>query len=608
MDRRNFLATAGSVAAFAPFASVGAMAGGEASPDEALRLHLLLEGIFEALTADSPQSMTALGLDRGKGAWARYRLDDASGAAVERAAARRREWLAELGGIRHERLRGVDRLNYQALAWQLSAPDATYDRLSNGVLGSIRPPYVVTPLAGSYRWVPDFLEKRHPVASQEDADAFLVRLSQFATVLDQETERVGVAAADGIVPPRFAIERTLDQLHRLRPSVSVDAPLARSFGRKAAPFGPRNWSDAAAALLREGVAPALDRQMTVLARLRAAAPEEVGIWRLPRGEEIYAAALRSQTTVPLNPATLHEEGRHEVAEISAAVDRLLRAQGLSQGTVGRRIAALAADPRFVVPDDDAGRAKIMQLVDEKVAQMRGLMPSAFSVLPKARLEIRRVPREIEVSTSGAYYLNPSFDGSIPGAFYISLRDTREWPLWLLPSVVFHEAMPGHHAQIALAQEARHIPDLRRVTLYGGYSEGWGLYAEKLADELGAYEQDPLGRIGLFRSLLLRAARVVADTGIHAHRWSRAEALRYMSQTVGDVETNLVTEIERYCVWPAQAVTYNVGYRQWLALRAATAPGGGEQRRRFHSGLLALGPLPFPVLKGAAGEIRSSVAS
>jgi uncharacterized protein (DUF885 family) len=294
---------------------------------------------------------------------------------------------------------------------------------------------------------------------------------------------------------------------------------------------------------------------------------------------------------------VHRLGRDRVADLSAQADAILKKQGMTKGSVAERMRALGKDPRFLYPNTDEGKAKLIAELNAQMQAIQARLPEAFGRLPKAKAEIRRVPADIEDGATGGYYQVPALDGSRPGAYYINLRDTAENPSWTLPTLTYHEASPGHHHQIALAQEATGIPRLRRLPAYSVYTEGWGLYAEQLADEMGVYENDPWGRLGYLQSYMFRAARLVADTGLHHYRWTREQGIKYYNETLGTPEPSNITEIERYCVWPGQATSYMVGQTQWVAIRekAKAALGAKFDLRAFHDTALSAGAMPIEVL-------------
>jgi len=289
-------------------------------------------------------------------------------------------------------------------------------------------------------------------------------------------------------------------------------------------------------------------------------------------------------------------GLEQARALAARADALLRKAGLTRGSVGRRIHALYARKRYVYANTDAAKARLIEALNGQVRAMQARLPEYFGALPKAPVEIRRVPKFMEAGAPAGYYNNPSLDGSRPGIYWINLRDTAEVPSWTLPTLTYHEAIPGHHLQLSLQQEAD-LPMIRRASFYSAYGEGWALYAEQLAQEMDVYQDDPLGEIGYLQSALFRAARLVVDTGIHALRWSREKAIAAMVEIDGDPESSAATEIERYCVWPGQACSYMVGKLTWLSLRekARAALGNRFDLRTFHDAGLLSGNMPLTTL-------------
>jgi uncharacterized protein (DUF885 family) len=296
---------------------------------------------------------------------------------------------------------------------------------------------------------------------------------------------------------------------------------------------------------------------------------------------------------------VHKTGLDLVASLSSQTDVLMKAQGLSQGSVGQRFRAMYDDPRRRYPNTDEGKEKLLSDLNAKVREVRGRLPQYFGALPKAEVEIRRVPKAIEAAAPGGSYDPPPIDGSRPGVYWINLRDTAEVPRWTLPTLTYHEAIPGHHLQLSLQQEAD-LPMVRRAAFYSAYGEGWALYAEQLAEEMGVYENDPLGEVGYLQSGLFRAARLVVDTGLHSMRWSREQAIATMAEIDGEPVSSAATENERYCVWPGQACSYLVGKLTWLRLRTAarTALGPRFDIRQFHDWGLLAGNMPLTVLEAA----------
>ena len=282
--------------------------------------------------------------------------------------------------------------------------------------------------------------------------------------------------------------------------------------------------------------------------------------------------------------------------LSAELDPLLKAQGLVDGTVGARLRALYDDPQYRYANTDAGKAQLIADLNLKVEAVQARLPAWFKTLPKAKVEIRRVPAYTEAGSAAGYYQQGSLDGTRPGAYYINLRDTAEVPSWTLPTLTYHEAIPGHHLQLSLQQEAD-LPLIRKVVWFSAYGEGWALYAEQLAGEMGLYDDDPMGKIGFLHDALFRAVRLVVDSGMHQLQWTREQAVKYYVDTIGDQEASAVTEVERYCVWPGQACSYMIGKLTWLRLRerAKTALGARFDIREFHDAGLLPGATPLTVL-------------
>jgi uncharacterized protein (DUF885 family) len=359
-----------------------------------------------------------------------------------------------------------------------------------------------------------------------------------------------------------------------------------------------DWGAQVERLLTDRVYPALSAQNAVLKAALPTAGHEASVRRLPQGEQYYANSLRYITTTRLSADEIHRTGLEQIAELSARADVLLKAQGMTQGSVADRIKALGEDPRYVYPNTDAGKAELIAKLNEQMAAMEARLPTAFGRLPKATVQIKRVPPEIEAGAPMGYYNSPSLDGTRPGIYWINLKDTAEWPSWTLPTLTYHEAAPGHHLQISLQQESESAPLLMNLLGFSSYVEGWGLYAEQLADEMGAYENDPVGRIGYLQSLMFRAARLVVDTGIHSKGWSREEGIRYMMEAYGDQEGAATSEVERYCGWPGQACAYKVGHNEWVRLREKAKASLGDRfdLKGFHDTALAAGGVPLSVLE------------
>ncbi|WP_394823598.1 DUF885 domain-containing protein [Pendulispora albinea] len=574
------------------------------------RLRALLERIFREQLRASPESVTALGFDRGDGARAKSQLDERSIASDERRVQRQKGFLADLRAIDRARLSKADALHYDTVVYAFDTLVRATEQFDYGDK-SDSAPYVISQLHGAYQFIPDFLDSQHRIEQKADAEAYIARLDAFSKVLDQETERATREGDRGILPPDFIVAKALIQLEKLRAAPAAETSLVGSVARRAREKQIAGEWEARATRLVEGpVRAALDRQIALLQRWRTKAVHDAGVWRLPRGDAYYAFGAKLHTTTALRADEIHALGLERVAEIAGRVDALMRGQGMSTGTVGERFAALAKDARFVHPNTDAGKAELLQDLRGKVRALEAKLPDYFGALPKARLEVKRVPPDIEAGQPRGRYDVGAIDGSRPGVYSINLRDTSEWAKWYLPTFAYHEGIPGHHLQMTLALEAPDTPMLRKTLSFDAYSEGWALYAEQLADEMGVYDRDPLGRIGMLQSLLFRAVRLVVDSGLHAKRWGREQAIRYMRETLGDPEGKVATEVERYTVWPGQACSYEIGHTRWLALRqyAKEKLGAKFDIRRFHDAALLPGAMPLEVLERVIHDWVRDLAS
>ena len=600
IDRRRLLASAAGglgLAALPAIATAGARPQSGPARDTARALY---DKIFDAGLEASPINATGLGLDVGARAHLKSRLDSRSysdrlNSLKAMAAAR-----PALAAIDASRLTGRDRSDYDTVVWMSDRSVEIAAFPFGGVDSYTYPcPYVVSQLTGLYQAVPDFLDSQHTVTDVADAEAYLSRLESFAQGLNDETDRVAKDATEhGIVPPDFIIDKTLVQLRALRMQSGESASLVQSLVRKTAEAEVAgDWAGRAATLVDGPVAAALDRQIAQIDSLRSQSSHDAGIGARPGGEAYYELCLRFQTSTGLTPREAHQVGLDQVAQIEALADPLLRARGYTEGSVGARLTAFGKDPQYIYPNTDDGRAALLADLNRQVAAVEAKLPDVFERLPRARVEVRRVPVAIELGSPRGYAQSPSLDGSRPGAYYINLIDTAIWPRWSLPTLTYHESLPGHHLQGALALEATDTPLLHKSLGFNAYGEGWGLYAEQLADEMGMYDAFTEGKLGYHQSFLYRSARIVIDTGIHALGWSRERAIQYMIDTVGLAPGAAESEIERYCIWPGQACGYNIGHTEIDRLRTAAQQRTGHRfdLKSFHSAVLDGGAMPLEVL-------------
>ena len=596
MDRRRLLMSVAAGGALAAVGPVRALAHAAVAQTASADFNALMNRIAQEMLLTDPESLTMLGMDRGEHADARFKLSDRSQAKVEADKIKFVAAMKDMAAIDRNALPAKEQIYHDSLTFFGETVMEGYAFPYGG--GMFPSPYTVSQLGGSYQQIPDFLDSQHRIEAADDAEAYLSRLSDFARSLDDERERMRIDYAAGAVPPDFVIDRTLTQMGAITGTAVADSVMSQSIARRTAEKNiPGDWAARAQAILTREVYPAIQRQADALKAVRAGATHDGGVWRLPDGEAYYRYGLKNYTTSAMTPDEVHQMGLEQVAEISSRADALLKAQGLTQGSVGARIAALGKDPRFVYPNTDEAKDELIKELNVQMVAMQARMPDYFGRLPKSPCDIKRVPKAIEAGAPGGYYQSPALDGSRPGAYYINLRDTAEWPKWTLPTLTYHEAVPGHHFQIALQQEKPDTPLLMKVMGFSAYSEGWGLYAEQLADEIGAYENDPFGQIGYLQSLMFRAARLVVDSGLHHKRWSREQAIAYMVDTLGDKETSVAREVERYCVQPGQASSYMLGHQVWVEAREAAKArmGAAFDIRAFHDAGLLYGAVPLSVL-------------
>ncbi|WP_442867776.1 DUF885 domain-containing protein [Caulobacter sp. NIBR2454] len=559
----------------------------------------------------SPEYATMLGLDKGPMASLKGRFGEASLAARAKDKADNSRYLAELRAIDRSKLTGMDVINYDTVLFTLETAEKGNKAFNYGSPGSGQP-YIISQLTGSYQQIPDFLDAQHGIETADDAEAYLSRLSAFAKVLDGEVEIARHDAGVGVIPPDFAIDRALTTLGNIHGEPSSKSTLVQSVVRRTkAKSIAGDWEARATKIYEGEVQPALGRQIAFLKEVRPKAVHDAGVWRLPKGGEYYGVSLLNYTTAAITPEEIHTTGLRLVDSISKEIDAIFKSQGMTEGSVGARLQQLSKRPDQLYANTDEAKVELISDLNKMVKEIEAKIAPYFGQLPKAALEIRRVPKSIEAGAPGGYYNSPTLDGSRPGIYWINLRNSAEVPKFGLKTLTYHEGIPGHHLQLALNNESQGIPLIRKAIGFSGYSEGWALYSEELAVEMGMYKDDPFGHVGQLQAALFRAVRLVVDSGMHYKKWSREQAIKYFVDNLGQEEATATTEIERYCVWPGQACSYMVGKLIWLRLRdkARTALGAKFDYRKFHDTGLLAGGTPLTVLENAIdGYIASAKAA
>jgi uncharacterized protein (DUF885 family) len=470
--------------------------------------------------------------------------------------------------------------------------------------------YRVNQISGVTVNLPQFLTDTHVVVSEKSAERYLSRLREFGRVLDESRVRVEDDRTHGVVPPDFIIAKSISGMRSFieegaakNPLVSTLAPkLDKIEGLDAA----RKEAIVAEAtdIVGEAVIPAYQRMIGLFEDMAKTATHDAGIWRIPDGERIYAAALKSNTTTDMTAEELHALGLAEVARIDSEMDAILRSLGRTEGSVADRLRALSQDPAQLFANTDEGRQQMLDYLGKLNTEVMARAKDFFITLPPQPLEIVRVPEYSQDSSAGGYYNAPALDGSRPGRFYINQKNTADNPRWQLPTLLYHEAAPGHHFQLSASQLIENVPMLRKLSPFNAYAEGWALYAERVAaEDMLLYANDPWGNLGRLNDERFRAVRLVVDTGMHARRWSREEAITYMLANTSNSEDDVVREIERYVVWPGQACAYKTGQLAIIRLRQKAEKALGERfdLPAFHEVVLMNGAMPLGILDKVVDE-------
>jgi uncharacterized protein (DUF885 family) len=555
----------------------------------------LLDAIGNNLLRLAPESATSLGLDTGPRASLRSQLADRSAEGQEQIANQLRNDLQLVTAFNTSELSHAIRTSFEVVrscyAKAIEGFALPYGDVAVG--GWRNTPYVVIQNVGAYLDLPRFLDSDHPIENAGDAEAYLARLQSYPKQLDGELGRMQAARAAGLVPPAFLIDKALAQIGLSVKAAHDGGSLVESIERRTKNI-PGNWAERARTIAKQEVAPALERQFRELQAQRETATADPGMWARPRGEEYYRWALQTSTTTGMTADEIHEMGNSELQRLSARMDETLKKLGYSSGSVGERMKALAEDPRYQFAEGDKGRAEIMAFIQERLKWIRSQMPTAFNTIVNPNMEVKRLPPEEEPGAPAAYGGAGSVDGKIPGRFWINLHTTRLHSKYSLGDLTFHEAVPGHIWQ---GEYTHDMPLIRQLLGFNAYSEGWALYAEQLADELGAYSEDPVGRVGYLQSIAFRACRLVVDTGLHAKRWTREQAVQFFVDMNGSNPLEVASEVDRYCSWPAQACGYKVGHSEINRQResAQKALGSKFDLKEFNDTVVRGGNVPLDVL-------------
>ncbi len=573
-------------------------------------IRMFYDKVFVEFALKDPETVTQLGIpvlyDMSKD-----ELTDASDEKQWELFNKLKNDLATLRSYDFESQSEANKLNTQILAWFLdvqaqSEPYFYYD-------------YPVNQMFGVQSNLPSFMEDAHKLEDKSDAEAYIARLSKFDTKFEQVLEGLKIRESKGIIPPRFVITRVLDEMNGFigkgEPKIELETQeenpvyqniLYSNFKSKVSEI--ENLSEEektklvslAEEEIRNTVFPAYQSLITYFSSLHDKATDDDGVWKFPDGDKYYRYQLKQNTTVDLDPEEIHNIGLAEVARIKKEMWDIILAEGYTDTTktIGAMVQSINKEERFLYPNDDNGRKQALDEYQKILDHISTNLDDAFDIRPKAALEVKRVPEFKEEGSAGAYYNGPAMDGSRGGIFYVNLRDLSEIVKFGMKTLAYHEGIPGHHFQVAIQSEIENVPIFRTILGFSAYAEGWALYSEKLAWELGFYEDDPFGNLGRLQAEMFRAVRLVVDTGIHHKRWTRQEAIDYMVANTGMTTSEVTTEIERYIVMPGQACAYKIGMLKILELRekAKSALGDKFDLRKFHNVVLVNGSVPLELLE------------
>jgi uncharacterized protein (DUF885 family) len=561
-----------------------------------LKLEWFYGRVFGSIALQSPEMLSSMRILPGWLDFYSAKLDDASPAYEKK---RLDEFKADLATLKRYDRSALDRdgqLSYDTLAYflQIQAdgePFRDYD-------------FPVNQMFGIQSSLPNFMTQVHQVTTKGEADNYIARLNKFPRKFDEVLEGLTLRESESIVPPRFTVEKVIDQMNGFVGKPAQENPLYVSFKEKLDKI-PADRMDSATrtqllaqvdVAIQKSVYPAYRKLIDHFVALKPKAQTNEGAWHLPNGDAYYAWCVRMHTTTDMTPQQVHDLGLAEVARVGAEMDRILRERGLAGGTIGERVQRLAHDPQQQFDNTPDGKKAMLARYQAILDEVDKGLGTAFDVRPKLGVEVRPVPEFSQATAPGAYYNAGAFDGSRPGVFYANMRAPGETPKFAMRTLAYHEGIPGHHFQISIAQEMNNVPFFRKVIPFTAYMEGWALYAERLANELG-FEKDPLDNLGRLRDEMMRATRLVVDSGIHYKHWSREQAIRYMMDNTGMAERDVTAEVERYFVDPGQALAYKVGMLKILALRekARQELGAKFDLKQFHNEVLTHGALPLTVL-------------
>lgn len=587
-----------------------------ANVDQSAEFLAMADRHAAAILAASPELATQLGISEEiAGAGYQGRLSGYDFNAFGQGAQTNEAFLQELRSYSRGQLSGTALATYDVLknAYEVAARRNQFPFGGTTPAGGSVPqvgatwavtPYLITQLTGPHLYLPRMLQTQQPVETKADVEAYLSRLNDFGRAFDEVIETVMADAQTGVVPPAFTLEGAIGSIEGFTATPAQSNPLLTNLKTKMAAIDGLSEEEQAAYLasatahIENVVYPAFARLSAALESLAPQAGSDAGVWRLgEQGEAFYQMALDAYGAGGRSGDEVHELGLSEVARITGEMDAILQNEGLTDGTVAERLDIINARPGATYPNTDEGREELLESLRGQVAEIMAVAPDWFGALPKQKVEVQRIPVHEQDTSPGGYYSGPSLDGTRPGIYWINLKNTADNPKLGLKTLTYHEAVPGHHFQISLQRAVTDMPLVRNLMSYSEFSEGWALYGEALAKEMGMYDDDPLGDLGRLQAEIFRAARLVVDTGLHHKRWTREQAIDYMVAATGETRASVTREIERYAAIPGQACSYKLGMLRIQEMRAEAeqALGDGFDLREFHDQVLLSGAMPMEVL-------------
>lgn len=577
----------------------------DAARDAQIRMTALTARHVRRILSSAPEWASRLGVDETvAGEGFERRLSSYSPAANAAQRSLPQELRAELNDIDRALLTGTDADTWDVLesTYAFAARQNALGIGTASLLG-LSPPYAVNPLFSPQINLPRLFASELVVSSTDDVESFLARLAELPGAIGGVADQVEEDSKAGVTPPAFILNAVAASARRLTASEASQHPICEALGQQTR--ANRTLSvlshesvERCTALLTEAVFPAFQQFADRMDGLAASASNHAGIWQQSAGTELYQIALAYYGAGDLDAEGIHELGLKEVARIEDEMDQILRELGLAEGSIVSRVTELSNRPEHQIPDTEQARELLLQELRGFVDTVLEVSEPWFDGVPHQPIEVRRIPEYEQDAAAGAYYTMPSIDGTRPGTFWINLKETSDWTRFALKTLVVHEAIPGHHFQASVQLDEGDLPLIRNMMFFSDTGEGWALYAEALAEEMGLYKDDPASNLGRLRAELYRAARLVVDTGLHHKRWSRHQAIDWMVSITGETESSIAREVDRYAAWPGQAVSYKLGMIriQQLRAHAEQALGVHFDVASFHSEILRAGSMPLAVLE------------